>query len=144
MTRKARLNPYRAKIHYTYSVAEVAKLYDVHRNTVRAWLKSGLGSFRYGRQQFIKGAELRAFHIRTNSERRVTTPPGKIYCLGCRVPQPPDGGLVDVIGVRKGTINVRGICPGCGSFVHRHVSIARIEASGFAGQLRAAGLVPKQ
>jgi len=144
VTRRARFNPYKAKITRSYSVAEVAKLYEVHRNTVRAWLKSGLGSFRYGRQQFIPGAELRAFHVRTNSERRVTTPPGQIYCLGCRAPQPPDGGLIDVIGLRKGSLNVRGICPGCGSFVHRHISIARIEESGFAGLLRAAGLAPKQ
>jgi hypothetical protein len=35
-------NPRRAKIHRNYTVAEIATLYTVHRNTVREWIKHGL------------------------------------------------------------------------------------------------------
>ena len=34
-----RLNPRRVKIHRSYTVEEVAMLFRVHKNTVRAWLK---------------------------------------------------------------------------------------------------------
>ena len=34
-----RLNPRRVKVHRSYTVEEVAKLFRVHKNTVRDWLK---------------------------------------------------------------------------------------------------------
>ena len=37
-----RLNPRRVKVHRNYTVEEAAKLFDVHKNTVRGWLKDGL------------------------------------------------------------------------------------------------------
>ena len=43
-----RPNPKLAKIHRTYTVEEVARLYDVHRNTVRQWIKDGLPSMDVG------------------------------------------------------------------------------------------------
>ena len=33
------LNPNRAKIHRNYTVGEVASLLNIHKNTVRAWIK---------------------------------------------------------------------------------------------------------
>ena len=35
-------NPRLAKIHRSYSVEEIARLFRVHKNTVRAWLRQGL------------------------------------------------------------------------------------------------------
>src|SRR5664279_6537908 len=35
-------NPRRAKIHRSYSVEEMARLFDIHKNTIRTWLKQGL------------------------------------------------------------------------------------------------------
>ena len=37
-----RHNPRRAKSHFSYTVYEVAELYDVGRPTVRHWLANGL------------------------------------------------------------------------------------------------------
>ena len=39
---KTRLNPWLAKIHRNYTVEEAARLYGLHRNTVRQWIKRGL------------------------------------------------------------------------------------------------------
>lgn len=144
MTRKARPNPYRAKIHHSYSVAEMAKLYGVHRNTVRAWMKVGLKCFQLGREHFVLGAELRDFLLRTRRKGRVKTPPGQIYCLKCRVPQAPAGGLVEVVGPPTASLNIRAICGDCSSLMHRRVSVGRLEESGFADLLAACGLAPRR
>ena len=37
--RVRRFNPRRVKIHRNYTVEEVARLFGVHKNTVRDWLK---------------------------------------------------------------------------------------------------------
>src|SRR6516162_8070923 len=39
--RVRRFNPRRVKIHRTYTVEEAARLFGVHKNTVRTWLKTG-------------------------------------------------------------------------------------------------------
>jgi transposase len=36
------MNPNKAKIYRSYTVEEIANLFCVHKNTVRAWLKAGL------------------------------------------------------------------------------------------------------
>jgi hypothetical protein len=35
-------NPRLAKIHHSYSVEDLARLFRVHKNTVRSWCKQGL------------------------------------------------------------------------------------------------------
>ncbi|MGE0484834.1 MAG: hypothetical protein AB7Q81_11900 [Gammaproteobacteria bacterium] len=40
--RKRRPNPRLAKLHRSYTEEEVARLFDIHRNTVRACIKQGL------------------------------------------------------------------------------------------------------
>lgn len=144
MTRKARPNPYRAKIHYNYSVAEAAKLYGVHRNTVRAWQAVGLEYFRVGREDLILGSELRDFHLRRQAKRRVKTKPGQIHCMKCKESRPPAEGWVEIASPPGATLNIRALCDVCGSLMYRRVSVARLQASGFADLLAACGLAPKR
>lgn len=144
MTRKARPNPYRAKIHYSYSVAEVAKLYGVHRNTVRAWQRGGLESFRVGREDLILGSELRDFLLRRQARRRVKTQPGQIHCMKCKASRAPAEDWVEIAGPPAATLNIRALCGECGSLMHRRVSVGRLQESGFVDLLAACGLAPKR
>jgi hypothetical protein len=56
-----RLNPRRVKVHRNYTVEEVAKLYGVHKNTVRDWLKAGLPKIDGRRPILILGRQLAGF-----------------------------------------------------------------------------------
>ena len=38
------LNPRLVKTHRNYSVEDISRLFDVHKNTVRNWLKLGLAA----------------------------------------------------------------------------------------------------
>lgn len=59
-----------AKIHRNYTVEEAARLFGVHRNTVRMWIKRGLPVVA-GHPVLILGRELRAFlHGRREAARR--------------------------------------------------------------------------
>jgi excisionase family DNA binding protein len=117
---RTRLNPRRAKLHHPYSVDEVARLYDVHRNTVRAWLKSGgLEAIDGGRPILIKGAVLRAFlEVRRQAAKR-PCPPGTIYCFSCRAPRRPALGMADFMPRPQGAGDLSALCEACGTTMHR-------------------------
>ena len=52
----------------------------------------------------------------------------EIYCLKCRAPKVPDGGIADlqVQGPSSGCLI--GICPTCATMLYRRVNPARIES----------------
>lgn len=51
----------RVKLHRTYSVDEVARLLDMHPNTVRTWVREGLPLLDSKRPQLIHGTDLTDF-----------------------------------------------------------------------------------
>jgi Helix-turn-helix domain len=85
----ARLNPRRAKLHRSYTVEEVARLFGTHRNTVRNWLKAGLKAIDDHRPLMIQGQVLRAFLQARREGAKRPCAAGTLYCCKCRVPRPP-------------------------------------------------------
>ena len=49
------------KIHRNYAVEEIAKLFGIHKNTVRTWVKNGLSAIDEKRPMLILGHELVEF-----------------------------------------------------------------------------------
>lgn len=131
MKRGPAINPMKAKVHRNYSIAEAAKLFLVHRNTVRAWIRAGLQTVRAGSAILILGCELRDFLIERQRSRRRPLGSGQLYCVKCREPRSlaeGTGGLVDQRGT---TANVRGRCAACGTVMHRRISVGRLMELGF-------------
>ena len=120
-------------MHHSYSVAETARLFGVHRNTVRGWIKAGLPVIPLGREQIILGEELRGFLQRRQSARRTKTPPGALYCFKCRAPRRPPPGLAELRPALNGTGDVIALCGDCGTVMHRRVSLVRLAEAGFGG-----------
>ena len=121
-----RHNPRRAKSHFSYTLAETAELYDVHRQTVRHWLKSGLEPLDNRRPVLIHGAELNRFHSERRTARKRPCGPGQLYCLGCKEPRHPAGSVADYVP-GSGTSGVLiGICPECESLMRQNVNAARL------------------
>ncbi|MBS0411433.1 MAG: helix-turn-helix domain-containing protein [Proteobacteria bacterium] len=118
-------------MHFNYTVAEAALLFDVHRNTVRNWTRTGLRTFRAGKAILILGEELRRYLTDRRAERRTACPPGSMYCLRCRAPRTPAQGMVEAVSVTQTTVNLRGLCDDCEGFMHRRASLARLEEIGF-------------
>ena len=66
------------KIHRNYTVEEVAGLFGVHRNTVRAWVKRGLPMIDRKRPMLIHGRDLAAFLQARRLKNKQTCQPGEI------------------------------------------------------------------
>lgn len=129
--RRRRVDPRRAKTHHNYTVAEAAALFGVHRNTVRNWIRAGLATVNAGRLVLILGSELRDHLTQTKVARRARCGPGAMYCLKCPAPRRPPPELIEIAATTATAANLRGLCPECGTLMHRRASLARLAESGF-------------
>jgi hypothetical protein len=121
-------NHRRVKIHRSYTVEEIARLFDIHKNTVRAWVKAGLPTSDQKRPTLILGRELVAFLRSRCTSRKRPCRPGEIYCFKCRLSQKPAGNLVDYEPVTEKIGNVKAICPDCESIMNQRVNLDRLRA----------------
>jgi hypothetical protein len=118
----------RIKILRNYTIEEAARILDVHRNTIRHWIKQGLPVIDGKRPTLILGGELAAFLASRCAARRQTCQPGEIYCVKCRKPREPAGRMADYVPSSATAGALMGLCPICGTWIHRRVSFARLSA----------------
>ena len=121
-----RVNPNLVKLHRSYSVDELARCLDVHKNTVRHWQAKGLEPIDKGRPLLFQGATVRDFLTKRNSSRKKPCPPGTLYCFRCRAPRTPALGMVDFVAMRPSSGNLRALCEHCETIMHRRVRDAEI------------------
>lgn len=117
------------KLHRSYSVEEVARLFGIHKNTVRSWLKQGLQAIDDRRPIYILGGELSRFLRERRRRTKQSCGPGRIYCIACRTPKVPAGKMVDCIITSPSAGNLCGICPDCGRLIYRRINLMKIAAA---------------
>jgi hypothetical protein len=120
-------NPRRVKVHRNYSVEEIARLFRVHKNTVRNWVKQGLAAIDDRRPILILGRELSRFLSERRQRTKQTCGPGRIYCIACRAPKVPAGNMAECTPTGPLAGNLCGICPDCDRLMYRRVNIAKID-----------------
>jgi hypothetical protein len=111
-----------AKIHRSYSVEDLARLFRVHKNTVRAWLRQGLRAIDGLRPTVARGEEVRRFLTERRARAKRPTGPGHIYCLPCREPKVPAGNMAECVSTGETTGMLQGICPDCGRMIYRRIN----------------------
>ncbi len=114
------------KIHRSYTVDEVASLFGIHRNTVREWIKRGLPTSDDRRPILVLGRALVAFLQARRGKNKQTCMPGEIYCVRCRAPKTPAGGMADYQPLTVTTGNLVGICPTCEAMTYRRVNFSKL------------------
>ena len=120
-------NPKLAKIHRSYSVEEVSRLFKIHKNTVRNWGTQGLEAIDDVRPTVFLGKELRRFLTDRRARFKQTCGPGRIYCLPCRAPKVPALGMAECIPTGGNTGSLHGICPDCGRMIYRRVNPQKLD-----------------
>jgi hypothetical protein len=117
------------KIHRSYTVEEIAKLFGIHKNTVRRWVKDGLTTSDDKRPMLILGHVLVSFLQDRRAKMKQTCNPGELYCVRCRAPKSPAGEMAEYSPITEKFGNLIAICPDCNALMNRHVSLARIGES---------------
>lgn len=123
-----RVNPNRVKLHRSYSVEELARCLDVHKNTVRHWQSKGLEPVEPRKPYLFHGATTREFLAKRNASRKRPCPAGKLFCFRCREPRAPALAMVEFVPMRAGTGNLRAFCECCETMMYRRVRESEIAA----------------
>lgn len=119
-------NPKLVKIHRSYSVEDVSRLFKVHKNTVRNWLKQGLKPIDDQRPTLIRGPELVRFVTERRARSKQKCGAGQIFCLPCRAPKLPAGKFADLVPISNATGSLCGICPDCSRLIYRRVNLQKL------------------
>ncbi len=122
-----RYNSRRVKIHRSYTVPEVARLLNVHKNTVLRWVSLGLPLIERKRPFVTHGSDLRAFR-KNQSPRKQPCRAGEIYCVRCRERKRPAGAMADYIPHNSVKGRLQAICPTCDGLIQRFVCLDKIDA----------------
>src|SRR5205814_10484186 len=108
-------NPRLVKIHFSYTVEEIARILKLHKNTVRNWVKQeGLATIDNQRPTLIHGGDLVRFLQARRKGGKQPCPPGHMYCVKCRSPRRPAGAMADYLPIISTSGNLRALCPECG------------------------------
>jgi len=116
----------RVKLLRSYTIEEVARTLEVHRNTVRHWIKAGLRVIDDKRPILMLGSDLAEFLLRRRNARRQPCQAGQMFCLRCRRPQEPAGRMADFVASSATSGALVGICPACNGLMYRRVSLAQL------------------
>jgi hypothetical protein len=119
-------NHRRVKHHRTYSVRELTALFGMHPNTVRNWKREGLEPVDGSRPILFHGKTVADFLAKRRQKNKAPCGPGRLYCLPCRKPQVPAGGMVDYGPSTATSGSLSGICPACNRMMFRRVALARL------------------
>lgn len=120
-------NPRLVKIHRNYSVEQIANLFDIHKNTVRAWIKQGLCLIDEGRPMLILGSDLQLFLQQKRTRNKRHCQPDELYCLRCRAPKRPAANMMEFQALTEKLGNLIAICPDCNSLMNKRYSMAKKE-----------------
>jgi excisionase family DNA binding protein len=120
-------NPNLAKIHHSYEVSEIAKLFGIHKNTVRTWIhKDGLPTADTSRPTLVRGSELRAFLQTKRTKNKQTCALGELYCCRCRVPKKPACDMADYQPINARLGKLTAICPDCEIIMHQNIGAVKL------------------
>lgn len=123
-----RINPRCAKLHRSYAAHELAERLDVHKNTVRHWIKDGLPVVDGTRPVLILGSDFQEWWGKRRKAAKRPCQLGQMYCFKCREPKAPALGMVEFVATNAITGNLKALCETCGTMMHRRTRLVDIAA----------------
>lgn len=115
-----RYDPRRARVHLSYTRAELSALYKVRITTISRWVRNGLLPIDGQRPFLFAGSVVRQF-LEGYNKPYYPTDPGEVYCVACKRVIIPAGSVVDFVPLGPTNGNFCGTCPHCSHQVRQRV-----------------------
>jgi hypothetical protein len=114
------------KVNRTYTIHELAARLGMHRKSVREWIRRGMPLIDTRRPYLVHGRDAIEFLKARRMQHKQACQPGQLYCVRCRSPQTPAGDFAEYRSISATLGTLIGICPVCGSAMHRHVNASKL------------------
>ena len=140
------MDPRRIKIHRSYTVEQLAKVLDCHKNSVRLWLKQGLEILDDGKRPFLIQGGVAKRYLETKKRlRKRRCKSCELYCLRCQEPRVPTAYQVRCQVNPGQAALLLGACSECGAQMFKRVSESSLLTlqTTLALQIYEAGETPK-
>ena len=119
---------YRAiKSRRPYLVEQAARTLSVHKNTVRRWIKQGLPTVGGRGPVLMQGADIIDFLVGQRVDAKRPCPAGHVYCLKCRAPRRPAGGMGEYVPLKATSGDLSALCGDCMTMMHRRTKEADLD-----------------
>jgi len=93
----------------SYTIDELAKVYEMNKKTCLRWIEEGLKILPGGKKPILMlGSEIKAFIHLKNSKKKVRLKRDEFYCLKCKSPRRAKRGTIT-----KKWDSKRGVCSVC-------------------------------
>ena len=126
---KRNYNSLKVKRHRSYTVQELAELFEVGPNTVRQWIKKhGLPVIEGTYPALIHWEAIRKWMIEWQAARKWTCADNEMSCLKCQGPRKIKVGTFRVTQTNEASFMLHGECETCGKPMNRASSNAKLEA----------------
>jgi hypothetical protein len=123
LSRKQRYSLRKIRWNYTYSVYEIAELYDLTPDTVFRWIRDdGLKRIGNFKKYLVHSSDLLKFLEKRNSKNKHPCKDGEIFCCKCKKPQRPEPKSLKTKKQPNKTIKILGKCSLCGTTMMTYVS----------------------
>ena len=119
-------NPYHVKIHRNYTIEDIANLFQLHKNTVRTWVKQGLPVIDSQRPMLILGGDLMEYLQSKRKSKKTTCKLNELYCVSCKAPKEPALNMAEFKAINEQTGRLIGLCPTCDSEMNKFVSQSKL------------------
>lgn len=119
-----RINYRLVKQHRSYAVDEISRLLNVHKNTVREWIRRGLPVLNDCKPMLVLGIELKSWLKQKRQSAKRPCGPGELYCFKCRVPKRPALGMVDYCPKNELSGCLKALCETCERPINRNARLS--------------------
>ena len=126
---KRNYDPRKVKRHRSYTVHELAELYEVGPNTVRQWVKKhGLPVIEGTYPSLIHWEAFRNWMIAWQAARKWTCAANEMSCLKCQGGRKVKAGTFRVTQTNQASFMLHGECEECGKPMQSATSRAKLDA----------------
>ena len=110
----------------SYSVIEIAELFNLHKRTVQTWLQEGLPKIDNKRPFLVLGSELKEFISRKQKKRKKKCKQDEFYCCKCREVRQSRNNLVSIKILNEKSGLIKGICNQCNTKINKIFPIKKL------------------
>lgn len=130
MPKQPRMN--RIKSLHLYTIFEASEVTGVSPRTIRNWATKGLRLMQDDGPALVRGDDLIVFIKGQRNQRRQSLSLDRFFCLRCRAPRAPAGGLAECVE-HNSRVTLIAICEACETILRK--PLARADLSKLRGLL---------